>query len=117
MLNQHEVKAHNAKVALKIENKKVENLENAHADAARRAKQLDAKIKAGKVLPMCKPEDRAPRKIYMGAKSVGTRSHTVNSAMPTPIERIAHVNGVILSPSRVPQSAICMDKVKAYLAK
>ena len=118
MLNQHEVKAHNMKVALAEANRKVDSIANANADADRRAKKLDAKIKAGKQLPITDPRNRPARKIYMGGKTVRFAAANISSVMPTNTEtRNREVVGItnFARASRVPQNAICMDKVAAYL--
>ena len=79
MLNIHEVKAHNHKVALKASDKLIDRLDPIMivADEERRAKRL-----AKRNIPTCKPDERAPRKIYMGGKSVGMGAHNARSAMP-----------------------------------
>lgn len=115
MLNQHEVGAHNLKVALKTADKLIDILDPAIQLAARERREKQA---AKRILPTCNPDARAPRKIYMGGKSVPARSHAVRSAMPRVVsERIAPRNGLVVSSARLPQVAIDMNKVKAYLAK
>lgn len=115
MLNQHEVAAHNNKVALKQADKLIDRVDPAleAAEAERREKRASKRI-----LPMCKPEARAPRKVYKGGKPVSMMTSRINSAMPTPVgERIAPRNGLVVSSARLPQSQIDMDKVRVYLAK
>ena len=115
MLNQHEVAAHNLKVALKASDRLIDAVDPAVQLAAKERREKQA---AKRILPTCKPEARAPRKIYMGGKSVPARSHVSPSAMPTPVaERIAPRNGLIVSELRVPQYQIDMKKVARYLAK
>jgi hypothetical protein len=80
MLNIHEVKAHNHKVALKASDKLIDRLDPIMivADEERRAKRL-----AKRNIPTCKPDERAPRKIYMGGKrATGATAHNARSAMP-----------------------------------
>jgi len=121
MLNQHEVGAHNHKVALKIADKLVAKLEEVHDP-------IDARDAATRsILPRCKPEDRAPRKIFKGAKPSRRPHHNVpaarhgtnviRSAMPTPVIENRNVNGMVVSAKHVPQTAIDMKLVARYLAK
>ena len=120
MLNQHEVGAHNYKVALKIADKLVSKLEECPAPIAIR------KPATRSHLPMIDPKARAPRKIFKGAKPSRRPHHNVpapqhatsaiRSAMPTPVTEQRNVNGA-LSPQRVPQRVIDMTLVARYLAK
>lgn len=114
MLNQHEVGAHNLKVALKASDRLIDILDPAVQIAAKERREKQA---AKRILPTCKPEARAPRKIFMGGKSVPSRSHATRSAMPTPVAPNRNVNGMVVSAARVPQVAIDMKKVARYLAK
>lgn len=114
MLNQHEVGAHNLKVALKASDKLIDALDPAIQIAAKERREKQA---AKRILPTCKPEARAPRKIFMGGKSTGTRSHIVRSAMPTPVVPNRNVNGMVVSAARVPQYQIDAKLVARYLAK
>jgi hypothetical protein len=78
MLNQHDVKAHNANVALKETNRKVDAIANATDEAIRRFEKPAIRS----TLPTCKPEARAPRKIYMGGKVFRANRPDVSSAFP-----------------------------------
>ena len=112
MLNQHEVAAHNLKVALKAADKLIDRLAETPDPISER------KPATRSALPTCKPEARAPRKIFRSARPVRCRAATVSSAMPAPVgERIAPRNGLIVSSARVPQVTIDMKKVARYLAK
>lgn len=75
MLNQHEVKVHNMKVALKEHNRKVDNIA---AEPENKAKRADHTTE----LPQISPAARPARKIYMGGKSVKVRAGNVRCAMP-----------------------------------
>ena len=110
MLNQHEVGAHNLKVALKAADRLISKLEECPAPIK------DRKPATRSHIPTCKPEARAPRKIYMGGKSNGTRSHIVRSAMPTPPAPNRQINSMVTSPRNV-QTSIDMKLVARYLAK
>lgn len=110
MLNQHEVGAHNLKVALKASERLIRKLEEVHAPIN------DRDPATRSALPTCKPQDRAPRKIYKGGKSVGFGLHTVRSAMPTPPAPNRNVNSMVTSP-RLTQTSIDMKLVASYLAK
>ena len=116
MLNQHEVGAHNLKVALKAADRLISKLEEIP----------DGKAATRSHLPMIDPKARAPRKIFKGSKPSRRPHHNVpapqhstaaiRSAMPTIVTEQRNVNGA-LSPQRVPQRVINMELVARYLAK
>jgi hypothetical protein len=120
MLNQHEVGAHNLKVALKASDRLISKLEEVHAPIA------DRDPATRSILPRCKPEDRAPRKIFKGVIKGPRHAHNVpapqhgtaaiRSAMPTPPAPNRNVNSMVTSP-RVVQNQIDMKLVARYLAK
>lgn len=124
MLNQHEVGAHNHKVALKASDRLIDILDPAIQIAAKERREKQA---AKRILPTCKPEARAPRKIFKGAKPSRRPHHNVpapqhgtaaiRSAMPTPVVPNRNVNGMVVSAARVPQYQIDAKLVARYLAK
>jgi hypothetical protein len=120
MLNQHQVGAHNLKVALKASDRLISKLEECPAPIAIR------KPATRSTIPTCDPKARAPRKIFKGVKPSRRPHHNVpapqhgtaaiRSAMPTLVTEQRNVNGA-LSPQRVPQRVIDMKLVARYLAK
>lgn len=110
MLNQHEVGAHNLKVALKASDRLISKLEETVEPVDKR----DAATRSP--LPMCKPDARAPRKIYRGGKMVRGKAANIRSAMPTPPTPNRNINSMVTSP-RVVQNVIDMKLVAKYLAK
>ena len=124
MLNQHEVGAHNRKVALRLEAKIADKLNPVMV--ATEAENRDKRNKA-RILPTCKPEDRAPRKIFKGVIKGPRHFHNVPAAKhgtgtraiatPAPIAPARNVNSSALNPQRVPQCQIDMKLVAQYLAK
>jgi len=121
MLNQHEVGAHNLKVALKASDRLISKLEEVRDPVDNR----DPATRSA--LPRCKPEDRAPRKIFKGVIKGPRHAHNVpapqhgtaaiRSAMPTQVIPNRNVNGMVVSDKRVVQTSIDMVKVARYLAK
>lgn len=113
MLNQHEVAAHNLKVALKTADKLISKLEEVREPIVTR------KPATRSHLPMCNPKDRVFKKRQRFAKARTSCKVAIAISTPKPVVRDTQVNGITSfhETKRVPQYAIDTVKVIRYLAK